>query len=393
MKAVVLLVAFLAIVSANVVEVPLYRRTKTVEEFQFHKMLRQKFAQHHPLVAAQFGNSDIPVINVQDSEYYGLVEIGTPPQNFTVIYDTGSSNLWVPSKKCDGSKYPSCKTHDLYDSSRSSTYVSNGQSINLPYGSGTCSGFLSQDTTIFGGLTVPAQVFGEITDEPGDVWSQAPFDGILGLGYPAISADSVTPVFDTMMNNKLFTQNVFAFYLSTTTSPNPVQTAVLTLGGTNSKYYTGDFVWAPVTQQSYWMISVDDVLVGGKSLNACKGWFSSSCSMIVDSGTSLITGPSSVINPLLSQLNVSSDCSNIHQLPPLSFSISGHNMTLTPDQYVIELSSTDAQGRNVVQCQIGIMALDQLGMWILGDTFMRAYYTVFDRDQNRVGFAQAVPRM
>ena len=51
-------------------------------------------------------------------KYYGAVSIGTPLQNFTVIYDTGSSNLWVPSSECPGTVFPACTNHSKYDKKR-----------------------------------------------------------------------------------------------------------------------------------------------------------------------------------------------------------------------------------------------------------------------------------
>jgi len=300
--------------------------------------------------------------------------------------DTGSSNLWVPSKSCNSAVYPSCKNHTTYNSAASATYVANGKSLDLPYGSGTVTGFLSQDTSVLAGISVPKQVFGEMTAFPGDVWEQVPFDGILGLGYPMISIDSVTPVFDNMMAAHAFSQNVFAFYLSTENKFDPSYgKSVLTLGGTDSRFYTGAFTYTPVLQQSYWLIGVDDLKLNGQTTGACKGLFSSQCYMVVDTGTSVITGPSSKINPIIAKINVSEDCSNLSALPPLQFSIGGKDFVLTPDFYVIKTFYAGSYS-----CQLGIQALDQLGLWILGDPFLRAYYTVFDRDSNRVGFATAV---
>ena len=132
------------------------------------------------------GDADIVALkNYMDAQYFGEIGVGTPPQNFTVIFDTGSSNLWVPSSKCYFSV--ACYFHPKYKSSGSSTYRKNGKSADIHYGTGAISGFFSEDHIRVGDLVVKDQEFIEATKEPGLTFLMAKFDGILGLGFQEIS--------------------------------------------------------------------------------------------------------------------------------------------------------------------------------------------------------------
>ncbi|KAG1717676.1 putative aspartyl-proteinase [Suillus lakei] len=95
--------------------------------------------------------------------YYTEIELGTPPQLFKVILDTGSSNLWVPSSKCTSN---ACKSHAKYDSSASFTYKANGSEFSIKYGSGSMEGYVSQDVLGVGDLSVLSQDFAEATNAP-----------------------------------------------------------------------------------------------------------------------------------------------------------------------------------------------------------------------------------
>merc|ERR1712190_523297 len=332
------------------------------------------------------GLPSVSLTDVEDAEYFGEVDIGSPAQKFKVIYDTGSSNLWVPSKACDNCK----KTVTTYDSSASSSYVKNGQSFSLQYGTGSCNGCLSEDTVSVGGVPITGFAFGEVTHEAADVFGQAPFDGILGMGPAKAAVDKVAMPMDQLVKQGKIQHNVFAFYLSS----GEKKTSMLTLGGTDPSFYTGDFSYFPVAKAAsllpYWLISAKAIDVAGASAVSCN--VLTGCYMVVDTGTSIIAGPPSTVDQLTSKIGkVEDDCSNVDKLPVITFSFSqGRTSTkdfeLGPEFYVIRAKDENGQEH----CQLGIEGVNAgVPIWILGDPFLRKYYTAWDADNNQVGFALA----
>jgi hypothetical protein len=132
--------------------------------------------------------ASIPLTDVSNSYYYGTISLGTPPQSFKVDFDTGSSNLWLPSASC--TNCPS--TANDYDASASSTYVANGEAFSIQYGSGSCKGYLSEDVFSVGEFSTTV-TFAEITSESSQ-FESSKFDGLLGLAFPSIAVDDVTPI-------------------------------------------------------------------------------------------------------------------------------------------------------------------------------------------------------
>merc|ERR1712038_2056330 len=323
------------------------------------------------------------ITNYMDAQYYGEIEIGTPGQKFNVIFDTGSSNLWVPSKKC-GFFNIACRTHNKYDSTKSSSYVADGSAFSIAYGTGAMKGFVSGDKVGVAGTCVSEQKFAEATKEPGLAFIAAKFDGILGMGFSTISVNHLPTVFDNMVDQKAVDEPVFSFWLNR--DPKSSNGGQLVLGGVDDSLYRGDIHYLPITREGYWQVKMDGVTVGGDDSLACNG----GCEAILDTGTSLIVGPKAQIEAINKAINKATKfgviyCDKLSELPVISFHLGGKKYDLTGEEYVVKETKGD-----VSVCHSGFEPLDTKdGLIILGDVFLGKYYSVYDVGNSRAGLATA----
>ncbi|XP_060786816.1 pepsin A-like [Neoarius graeffei] len=371
MKQILILCVLVAL--SQCIRVPLIKG-KTARQRLQEQGLWEEYRKKHPYAPwvkfDQTGQESMT--NYADLSYYGVITIGTPPQSFTVVMDTGSSNLWVPSVYCSSQ---ACENHKQFNPQQSSTFRSTYQSLSIAYGTGSMTGFIGNDTVTVGGISVQNQVFG-LSETEAPYMASMTADGILGLAYKSIASDDVTPVFDNMMSQGLVSQDLFSVYLS-----NEQEGSMLFLGEIDSSYYNGSIYWIPISSETYYQINMDSVSINGQAV-ACTG----GCQTIIDTGTSFIVGPTSDVTYLNSRLGATLDqdgyyklnCDTIQSLPSISFTLNGYPFSIPPSSYVSQdyYGCTTRFGRSAGS------------LWILGDVFIRNYYTIFNRQTNSIGLAQ-----
>lgn len=209
----------------NIIRIPVKKgKSKTVQNGQ--STFLQKYGLKSMTVPEPLKNND-------NALYYGTISVGTPAQNVTVDFDTGSSDIWVVSAKCTTS---SCNAHTKFDSSKSSTFKSASGSFSIEYGDGSkASGKKAHDTVNVGGIEVTQQGLAVVTSESG--FDSDPQDGMFGLGFQS-NAETKYPTFiDNAYSQGLISQKVFAFWLNRDTDES--FGGELTIGGIDSDYYTG----------------------------------------------------------------------------------------------------------------------------------------------------------
>lgn len=326
----------------------------------------------------------------QASEYYGQVTVGSPPQKFLVVFDTGSGNLLLPSTDCTDE---ACTSHKRFDSHLSATsmqiaFAENATTpvaadgtrdvVTITFGTGEMSGTYVRDNICVGNGDICCKAnFVAASDESDEPFSLVPFDGILGLSLPQMAEGDAFAIVDQMVLAGVLEQNLFAVFFG-----NEGEQSEITFGSYKRELMESDIFWAPVTEPGYWQVKVDDIMLAGKKQGICVG--ERRCQVAVDTGTSLLAAPSDVVDQLVDNLAVEQDCSNLKSLPDMGFVIGDRTLTLKPEHYV---------SRTGEACALGLMGLDipppKGPLFIFGDPFLRKFYTVYDRQNLRVGFADA----
>lgn len=339
-----------------------------VGKYNLHDMVRSA-----PPTVAERKKYDEALENIANAQYFGKVTIGS--QDFTVIFDTGSSDLWVPSELCDSS---ACEVHNKYESALSSSSQRTGKEISIRYGTGAMKGNVLLETVSVGSITVHKQAFSEATYLD-SFFARTAFDGILGLGFGTIASCKRPPFFETAMNQNVVDEGMFSFYLDTSRTGN---NSVLTFGGVNSDYFEGELEWHDVISETYWVLGLKDVSVNGKSIKSTEPQVG-----IIDSGTSLMVVPPSFYNafyhriffkiPFFNGLNIV----RCAALKPITFNFGGKDYTLEPTDYTLGITKSLCIPLFIKGTLAGNNA------FIIGDIFFHKFYSVFDQKNSRVGFA------
>ncbi|KAN0137690.1 eukaryotic aspartyl protease [Lactarius tabidus] len=319
----------------------------------------------------------IPLTDNSAQFWYGSITVGTPAATFTVDFDTGSSDFFLPSSRCS----LNCEGHTLYNPSSSSTSNDKDQTFNLRYeDNSTVSGEWYTDTVALAGYQATDQSLGAaITYSSGLEYNTFPADGLLGMGHASLLSFGDSTVFQTLVSQGQVSDPVFSFYLAESGSE-------LYIGGTNQNHYRGSFTYVPVSVLGFWQVFFDGISVNGKAVIGIK-------EAIIDTGSSHIIGDPQSVQDIYAQIPGSKESEIVVGSNRLWTFPCNSNATVS-----ISFSETDIQIRASTfnlglespgssDCVGGIVPQDKLDLWVIGDVFLQNVYTSFDIVENLVGFA------
>ncbi|KAJ3161242.1 hypothetical protein HK101_000841 [Irineochytrium annulatum] len=324
---------------------------------------------------------------------------------YSMDLDTGSSDTWIRGVRCTTeSPDVSCDGHkvDIHRKNLNNLqFVPSNRTWYTLYGLGAVAGDVFTGPVTLAGFTSTAAVGISAIEQ-----YMSGSDGLMGLGYESISninyQTGLSANWFDNLNLKRHEKR-FAFYLSNDAEKDYGE---VTFGGDDPSKYTGNIQWFPVTDQSYWQMSQTNWTwaVGSQSgplapPSASTGAIPDS---IVDTGTTLVYLPQAAADGINGAVGAKFDdaagayvlpsCDtsklpSVHLIAPSSGS-KGKPYTFEIPASVYVIENTDNQNKPTGQCITGFVnGGDDLG--ILGDIFIRAYYSIFDKDANRIGFAKA----
>jgi len=341
-------------------------------EFEFGKFANLEGL---PRLFAAYSTVVVPLENYRNVAFHGEISVGTPGQQFSVIFDTGSANLWVPIEGADPSGHRS-----LFVPSKSSTYVPMQKAFVIQYVSGRVSGSFCTDDVAIASLRLRSFAFATVNDTTGlaSIYRGASFDGILGLGFKGIARGDATPVMQALVETGQLAQPIFAFHLADS-NLDSYESGELTIGGVDPQRYNGDFNFVPLAELTHWTVALEGVRLGDQAILQEPGL------ALMDSGTTLIMGPRRDVELLALGLNASViqgyfavRCNQ--SLPRLSFSIGGLDYSFAGEDLFTQ--------RLGAWCLLAVQPTPY-GKWIFGIAFLRKYYVQFDWGNRRIGFAVA----
>jgi len=388
--------SFLALLAVSGLAVVLAKPLHPIEPFEVVEpvtvTLSSRKVERGSIRRRALSPSNVPLLdyfNGTDLQWFGPIQVGTPAQTFTVVFDTGSFSLEIPGTSCS-----TCSKQRKFDGTKSSTFTDLRRTSTITFGTGVGVDPVIgnnwqlnleevQDVVSVGGLNGGIIEFFLITRQT-PTFVPDPFDGIMGLGLESGS------FFQSLTDQGL--PPLFSLFLT----PDKVGSAELTLGGTDPSKFSGTPVFAPAGSGSHWELTSSKVSVNGKTTSTLQR----SMGIIFDSGTSNLVFPKAVaeaMNALISP-NIKANaaepgtygipCSQVSSLPAVidftftSTSGQPFNLTIPSSELSVGPFKSDP-----TQCQTLINAMS--GLSIIGGSLLKHYYSIWDVGNSRMGFVKS----
>ncbi|KAK8045840.1 aspartic peptidase domain-containing protein [Apiospora saccharicola] len=358
--------------------------------------------------------------NRTDNQWYSDISVGTPPQTLSVLWDTGSPYLLLPQSNCT-----SCGTHRLFNPANSSSFRAWPDTpINPLFATGADSIPFTQPegatchTVAIGDLSVPDQQL-LLCDSYASVLDDQPIDGIIGLGVPSDDDSEVRPWFWNLFESGQLPSATFSFY----TPAGSLDGAELTLGGMDQSKYKGDLAWTILSQgqpgaPEGWVVDHQAMVITSESTDkdgtpknpiqihnapgdvGTLGW------AVLDTGTAFIQTPDNAtaartyaqISPDITQIDPAgawgAPCDSLNAMAPhITFTLGSGawtaNVTMPKSAFNLgEYPGKPGICQAVFNSGVPSFADDPTPIWILGSPLLKAYYTVWDGTNSKVGWGE-----
>ncbi|KAI9486132.1 MAG: aspartic peptidase domain-containing protein [Benjaminiella poitrasii] len=415
-----LFVLHTCIVSANdkVIKIPIHQRTQTHNNNAINKRAS---------TTGTNGNMTVPLFNAFGKEYLIEIGVGNPPQYFNVTMDTGSADFWIPKSTCPTTACP----HSRFDASRSTTYTALSETLSIVYGLGSCSGHYARETITFDNSLALANFTLGLATETKDILriessnTSVTSNGIFGLGQPGLSiktGNKPTHLVQALYNARQIPSPTFSIFLN---SQHGLRSE-LVLGGVDSARVGSEIQYAPIVTYDvsqyyvlpnlglnatkpvaannatrlYWAVPGQGVKIAGRSFTNNSTLLQS---YIFDSGTTLTYVPDAVAKSIVESFTSDYiwdainqvylvDCSQ-QQQGHVEFLISTSLESSSSAPIVLSVPFSELVVSIDNTCMFGIAPsggyqLTTGETWILGESTLRSFYTVYDLGRHQMGFAK-----
>lgn len=390
-----------------------------------------------PVSTIPLSKQYVPVVRqnrtvMYKTAYFGTIFVGLPDmQEFTVVFDTGSGHLLVPSVDCESD---TCKQHRQFDRDISESALEidhDGQPVDpedeerdqveIAFGTGEVVGdfvydsvclsdrsverLLDQPNTLPGTEVTEANddcikvrviLARKMTHEPFHHFS---FDGVLGLGLESLAVDPAFSFLGQYSRLNPESPQVFGVYLSKSDDV----PSEISFGGHDESRIADPLQWVAVNQPElgYWQVRIKSITVGDEPFSLCDD---GECVGIVDTGTSLMGVPKQSVNALnrelARQVDDAADDLDCRDFPgpDLVFHFESFSISLGAEDYSRPAptrvqNSTDNE--MLVICRATLLPVEMgppmnSKTFIIGEPALSKYYTAYDWGQKRIGFAQSL---